>query len=155
MRRHAFGEAVLEAERSTRSEKLVLRWIPVDSPHADGRASLLQRIAEANQCRSIFFISLGLSTVGGITSDLDSVELLYGSLIVQATQSMLAHGSIKSRYGHSQTASLRRSFMFSFASHVGERLDEEGTGATTQAASEYGHRRPAMTVLSENTTPAH
>ena len=140
MTRYAFDHAVLAAEQAARIEKPGLRRVPVDNPHALGRAILLQQIAEATRCRSVWNKQLGLATIGGFSVDMDAVELLYGSLLVQATRAIVTHGSIKDSAGRSRTAAFRKSFMLSFAQRVGERLRADTEATTTDAASDYGDR---------------
>lgn len=61
--------------------------------------------------------------------DLEITELLVTSLLVQATRAMVAEGSQTTRSGTSRTRSFRQSFLVSYATHIGERLDEAGARA--------------------------
>ena len=62
-------------------------------------------VAAANRCRAVWHRSLGLCTVLGFPGDLDAVELLVTSLLVQATTAMVQAGSRRDVYGRSRTRS--------------------------------------------------
>ena len=49
-------------------------------------------MAQANRCRVVWSKDLGLVTVIGFPADLDAVELLFTSLLVQANTAMLRAG---------------------------------------------------------------
>jgi len=53
------------------------------------KTSLLQAVATANRCRIIWSKDVGLTTVVGFEGDLDAVELLFTSLLVQASAAMV------------------------------------------------------------------
>ena len=63
----------------------LLHLLPVDNPHESPKASLLQAIATANRCRTVWHKQLGMSTVVGFPADLDAVELLFTSTGLGAT----------------------------------------------------------------------
>jgi hypothetical protein len=87
------------------------RRLFVDSPYEGPKAALVDVIAKANRCRSVWHKDLGLSTVLGFPADLESVELLYTSLLVQATSAMVAADSRQDAGGRSRTRSFRQSFL--------------------------------------------
>jgi hypothetical protein len=66
-------------------------WI--DSPYAGAKALLVQAVATANRCRTVWTEHLGFVTVVGSETDLNLVELLTTSLLVQANRAMLAAGA--------------------------------------------------------------
>ena len=49
-------------------------------------------VATANRCRAIFHASWGFVSVLGDDSDLDAVDLLTTSLLLQATRAMISAG---------------------------------------------------------------
>lgn len=114
------------------------RRIGVDDPYAQGKAALLASIAGANRCQAVWCDGYGFSTVVGFGNDIDIVEVLYVSLLVQATRAMTAAGPIRDRYGRSRTRAFRQSFMFSYAQRIGERLDEASQAATEEASAVHG-----------------
>ena len=74
----------------------------------------------------------------GYEGDLDAVELLFTSLLVQAVNEMLAHGSQVTDWGENRTRSFRRSFLYQYAWTVRERLAEVTDLARTQVVESHG-----------------
>ncbi|GAA3226164.1 DUF2786 domain-containing protein [Actinocorallia longicatena] len=89
--------------------------LPVDNPYEEAKATLLHVVAEANRCRAVWQAELGFSTVLGFPADLDAVELLYTSLLLQADRAMPKNGS-KKRF--------RQAFLTSYVNRIGERLSQ-------------------------------
>jgi hypothetical protein len=73
----------------------------------------------------------------GWPTDLDTVELLVTSLLVQAGRAMAAEGSRPAR-GGSRTRSFRHAFLLSYATRIGERLREAGATAQQEAVAAAG-----------------
>jgi hypothetical protein len=117
MVRHSIDYALLAATSGANDAPAAIR-VGLDAPYEDAKALLLTRIGEANACRSAWSKDCGFVTVIGYAADLASVEMLYTSLLVQATTAMLNHGKDR----QSRTASFRRSFLYAFALRIGERL---------------------------------
>lgn len=109
--------------------------IGIDRPYEAPKASLLQVVARANRCKTVWSQGLGFSTVVGFEADLVGVETLFTSLLVQATSAMAGHGRQQSWTGTSRTRSFRRSFLDGFAYRIGQRLADV-TAAETAAAAE-------------------
>lgn len=140
MARHSIDDALLAAtaERSGRvgPGDAAGRRLFVDRPYEAAKAVLLDVIATANRCRSIWHKDLGLCTVVGFPAELDAVELLFTSLLVQATTAMVAAGSRQDDWGRSRTRSFRQSFLAAYAQRIGERLSEAAGAAERQAAAD-------------------
>jgi hypothetical protein len=140
MARHSIDDALLAAaaERPARHGpgEAAGRRLFVDSPYEAAKAVLLDVIATANRCRSIWHKNLGLCTVVGFSADLDAVHLLFTSLLVQATTAMVAAGSRQDAWGRSRTRSFRQSFLAAYAQRIGERLSEATGAAERQAAAD-------------------
>ncbi|MGK4581337.1 DUF2786 domain-containing protein [Kitasatospora sp. HPMI-4] len=139
MAQHSIDEALLAAARPAEDVPAALR-IGVDSPYEGPKTMLLDAVAAANRCRVVWAKEFGFCTVVGFDPDLDAVELLYTSLLVQATSAMQprragrpggadggAHPGSASR-----TKSFRQSFLVAYAARIRERL----TSATEQATSD-------------------
>ena len=107
----------------------------MDNPYEATKALLLEAVAAANRCRSVWVRYFGCSTVVGYEADLDAVELLYTSLLVQATTAMTRAGSRQDRYGRSRTRAFRQSFLIAYASRIGQRLSMATDAATSDAAA--------------------
>ena len=58
----------------------------------------------------------------GFSADLDAVELLFTSLLVQASAALQRAGGKRDAAGRSRTRSFRQSFLVAYAVRIGERL---------------------------------
>lgn len=137
MTRHRIDRATLSEEGSSHGE-VVGRRVGVDNPYADTKAMLLGGIASANACRAVWSKALGFATIFGVPEDLDGVEELYTSLLLQAGAALRREGSKIDRYGRSRTARFRRSFMVGFAAGVSHRLRDAADDTVRRAESETG-----------------
>lgn len=138
MARHAIDEAVARSASGSRGASPDARRIAVDDPYADAKALLLHVVAEANGVRSVWYNGLALMGLVGFASDLDGVEVLFTSLLVQSTRAMVAKGSVTDGRGRSRTRSFRQSFLVAFADRIGERLALAARETRTQAEQELG-----------------
>jgi hypothetical protein len=145
MARHSIDEAMLRSGPGQGEDRPGGIRVGVDNPYPDAKALLLQQIAEANRCRAVWSRHLGFSTVLGFDADVRWVELLYTSLLVQATAAMTGAGSKTDAWGGSRTRSFRASFLQSFAVRIGERLGETTAQAEAEASRDGG--RDLLPVL--------
>jgi hypothetical protein len=138
MARHAIDAAVVEAERGQRAS-VSGRRVGVDDPYAAAKAMLIDAIATANRCRSVWSKGFGYATVFGDDRDLDAVELLYTSLLVQAARAMLTDEGTApgARRAGGRTRSFRQSFLVAFATRIGVRL----RAAVDSVTESYGDQR--------------
>jgi Protein of unknown function (DUF2786) len=135
MAKYSIDHALLAAEAGRKDEPAGRR-LPVDNPYEAAKASLLSAVAKANRCRAVRYEGLGMSAVIGFAADLDAVELLFTSLLVQANTAMLRAGAKRDRYGRSRTRAFRQSFLVAYAIRIGERLAGVAEDAERQAAAE-------------------
>jgi Protein of unknown function (DUF2786) len=137
MTRHAIDDALLAAHAAGKrsGEQPSAVRIGIDDPYAQAKATLLAVIGEASRCRAIWSKDLGYSTVFGFTGDLASVELLYTSLLLQASSAMVRAGD---RGKQARRSSYRRSFLLGFAIRIGRRLEEAASSAVADAVEERG-----------------
>ncbi len=140
MARHAIDIAMLEALKvgGINAPGAMARRMHIDDPYFDAKTILLSVVSQANHCRSITDTQLGLVTVLGFDADQDIVELLFTSLLAQATSAMVAAGRSTDRSGASRTKSFRRAFILAYASRIGERLEEAKQAATKSAHTDLG-----------------
>jgi hypothetical protein len=124
MTRHRIDRALLDASGDQTGRDPTGRRIGIDNPYADGKATLLGEVARANGCKAVWSKHLGFATVFGHGDELDGVEELFTSLLVQATSAMGRAGSKVDGVGRSRTTRFRRSFLVAFALRIGERLRE-------------------------------
>ncbi|MFF5887020.1 DUF2786 domain-containing protein [Streptomyces sp. NPDC012589] len=123
MARHSVDEALLAAAAPSPEAPVGCR-IGVEAPYEQTKAVLLDAVASANHCRAVWNEALGFSTVVGFASDLEAVELLYTSLLVQATTAMTKAEAAQRAGGRKRTKTFRQSFLAAYAHRVGTRLSE-------------------------------
>ncbi len=138
MARHRIDRAVLDARGLGRGEEPVGRRFGIDDPYAGPKATLLGNVAGANGCRAVWSKGLGFSTVFGFADELDAVDELFTSLLVQATAALRRAGSKHDGYGRSRTKSFRRSFLVAFAIRIGQRLRDTVAATVETARVETG-----------------
>ena len=135
MTRHAIDRAHVDARHGD-APQVAGRRIGIDDPYAGARYLLLSAVADANRCRAVWTRQWWFSTVFGDEGDLDAVELLYTSLLVQATRSMVAEPRPPAgRSSSGSTRSFRQSFLVAFARRIGERLAEAAEAVTAEEAT--------------------
>ncbi|GGQ45833.1 hypothetical protein GCM10010267_05110 [Streptomyces griseorubens] len=125
MARHSVDEALLAAQGAVAEGPDAVR-IGVDPPYEQAKAVLLDAVASANHCRAVWNEAFGFSTVVGFASDLEAVELLYTSLLVQATGAMTKAEAAQRAGGRKRTKTFRQSFLAAYAHRVGDRLAAAG-----------------------------
>lgn len=135
MARHSIDAAMLQASGG-RCDAPRARRIGVDRPYESPKAMLLGAVAEANRCRIVWSQELGFATVLGFPAELEAVETLFTSLLVQATQAVTREGSRRTA-GRSRTRSFRSSFLVSYAARIGERLRDVTHAATDAATADH------------------
>ncbi|MFD3515891.1 DUF2786 domain-containing protein [Streptomyces sp. NPDC058657] len=136
MARHSIDEAVLAAQGQGGGDGTgpgACR-IGVDAPYETAKAILLDAVATANRCRAVWNSEFGFSTVVGFDADLEAVELLYTSLLVQGTAAMTRAEAAQRAGGRKRTKSFRQSFLTAYASRLGTRL----AAATEHVVEEAG-----------------
>ncbi len=145
MARHRIDHALLIATTGER-EQPVTRRVGIDNPYEAPKTLLLQVVAEANSCRSVWSKRFGFTSVVGFPAELESTELLFTSLLVQATRAMTQAKPSTDRYGRNTTRSFRHSFLTAYASRIGERL-EAATGGVDQEVAESADAAQLLPVL--------
>ncbi|MEU5162019.1 DUF2786 domain-containing protein [Streptomyces sp. NPDC020875] len=110
--------------------------IGVEPPYETAKAILLDAVAGANRCRAVWNGEFDFSTVVGYTADLDAVELLYTSLLVQGTAAMTRAEAAQRAGGRRRTKTFRQSFLMAYASRVGERLTAAADAVTGAAPAD-------------------
>jgi hypothetical protein len=123
MARYSIDAALLAIHAEGKLTELPPRGvrIGIDDPYSNPKALLLTKIALASRCRTVWSKDLGFSTVFGYGAELESVDLLYTSLLVQAGKAMMCAGEMGE---HARTPGFRRSFLTGFAHRIGDRLQQ-------------------------------
>ncbi|KAB7743227.1 DUF2786 domain-containing protein [Nostocoides sp. F2B08] len=141
MARHSIDRALLDASADARrSGGPRATRIPIAAPYAKDKFGLLSAVARANRCRAVWHEHFGFGTVIGHESELRAVELLFASLLVQASTAMLTHRSTGSA-GDARV--FRRSFLSGFAVRIAERLADATAEQTRAAAADADRLSPS------------
>ncbi len=133
MARHAIDQAMLDnSDRS--NDEPAMRVIRLGAPYPVAKAILLQEIAVAHRCQSVYGYGPDRNDahVFGFQSDLDAVELLFASLLAHGVRTMLAETPV------GNTRSFRNSFLQQYAWRIGERLQAARRVAEREYESETG-----------------
>ncbi|MFD5005467.1 DUF2786 domain-containing protein [Streptomyces mutabilis] len=137
MARHSVDEALLAAGAPAPDTPGACR-IGVESPYEQAKAVLLDAVADANHCRAVWNEPLGFSTVVGFEGDLEAVELLYTSLLVQAEAAMTKVEAAQRAGGRKRTKTFRQSFLAAYAHRAGTRLRAAADAATAESGAAAG-----------------
>ena len=132
--KHALERLVGAEDSDDPSSLPVTRRLWLDRPYLAAKAALVGEVARANRCRSAFTGRYQFSIVVGDEADLEAVELLVTSLLLQADTAMFVHGR---RGSGSRSKSFRQSFLMAYATRIGERLrqvEEDAVASTSGAA---------------------
>lgn len=159
MTRHSLDVAMLSASTDRQADDAAPARVWVERPYEQEKVRLLQAVADANRCRTVWSVGLGFATIVGHATDIAAVETIFTSLLLQATRAMLGEGSQFTSAGTSRTRSFRRSFLTAYAVRIGDRLREATDAATESAmtatdsgapaAEDIGGSRALVRVLAE------
>lgn len=143
MSRYSLERAVLYARDDGAAARVGTggRRIWLDSPYLSAKSMLVGTVASANHCRAVFDSALGFVTVLGERTDVEIVEVLTTSLLVQASRAMVAAGRQVGRRGQSRTKSFRQSFLVSYAQRIGERLAQASERVESEVTASIGDGR--------------
>jgi hypothetical protein len=125
MTRHAIDEALLAADAGQTFDVDGVR-VMIDQPYALEKATLLHVVAEANRVRAVWNEFASYVTLVGLPADVEQVDMLFTSTLVQATRAMTQ--------AHLSGAAFRRAFLHAFAVRIGERLN----ASSEEAVASYG-----------------
>ena len=135
MDRHAIDRAMLAADAPGTSAGPEGRRITIEAPYARREVPAPRRPSPgANRSRAVLSAHAGFATVVGFPDDQETIELLYTSLLVQATTGMLARGDRPA----TRTRRYRQSFLVAFAARIGERLREADDEVVAEADRAHG-----------------
>ena len=138
MTRYSIDVAMLAASNHGASAGAAAVRIHLDPPYIDAKSSLVNAVARANRCRVVLQSDFGFVTVFGFPTDLAVVDMLFTSLLAQATHAMVIAGRLINEAGVTRTRSFRSTFLVAFASRIGERLAEVVHASASEAEAEFG-----------------
>ncbi|MFD0006007.1 DUF2786 domain-containing protein [Streptomyces sp. NPDC127178] len=124
MSRYSIDEALLSTRTQGTKDAPGACRIGVEPPYEQAKAVLLDAVATANHCRAVWNEPFAFSTVVGFEADLEVVELLYTSLLVQAQTAMTKAEAAQRAGGRKRTKTFRQSFLAAYAHRIGTRLTE-------------------------------
>ena len=129
--RHSLDRLLARATAGGAQEQPAVRRLWLDAPYLMPKGLLVHVVADANRCRSVISERLGCCTIVGAANDLDAVDVLVPSLLLQAHVAMTRSGARRDASGTSRTRSFRQAFLLSYADRIGERLAAADERATT------------------------
>ncbi|MEU1076722.1 MULTISPECIES: DUF2786 domain-containing protein [unclassified Streptomyces] len=131
---HSIDEAVLSEGRQGDAPGACR--IGVDAPYETAKAILLDAVASANHCQAVWNGEFGFSTVVGFEADLEAVELLYTSLLVQGTVAMTRAEAAQRAGGRKRMKTFRQSFLLAYANRLGDLLSATARQVESTAAAD-------------------
>ncbi|WP_455908641.1 DUF2786 domain-containing protein [Streptomyces lydicus] len=147
MARHSIDEALLDSAAGSADGgggPSALR-IGIEGPYEQAKALLLDAVAAANRCRAVWAADVGFSTLVGFPPDLEAAELLYTSLLLQATAAMNRAGDQHHARGRSRrTRDFRQTFLVGYADRIRDRLTAATEAATAAAGAESAGTAPDL-----------
>ena len=133
MSRYVIDQAMLDAATPGAAAPIVRR-IVVDAPYTIAKAVLLDRVAKSFRVCVAIGGDHGAGrrcTMVGFEADVAMTELLFTSLLLQASSAMIA-----ASVGHPKVKAFRRSFLMGYAEMIGHRLSEVRRATEDEAANE-------------------
>lgn len=134
MTRHAVDVALLASGGALHRTDVGTRRVHVDEPYVRAKMQLLGAVADANGVRLVWYQGLGIANLVGLPADLEAVELLFTSLLLQVGQALGAAERAAGRGSGSRA--FRRAFLLGYAGRIGERLTGARERATRATAAE-------------------
>lgn len=122
----AYGvtEMMINSRRAESTDEVITHRIPMSDPYSFEKMSLANEIARALNCRATYRHagrSVTAIVLYGFRSDIERVELLYTSLLLQAVNGV-KHERPAYWASAAETRSYRKNWLMGFASRVGTRL---------------------------------
>lgn len=120
MNRHALERAMLDADLPALATS---RRMWLDKSYFKEKSQLVHVVSRAFRSRAVAYDHFGFVALVGDEVDLESVELLSTSLLVQATRAMVAVGGSAGKGSEARSRPFRKAFLVSYATRIGERLE--------------------------------
>lgn len=121
--KYGIDQAMLDAGKTRGRGKPTDRKVPMVAPYKMPKVTLLHQIASAYGVKMVM-IGRQYSHLVGFEADLDAVDLLYTSLLLQCSNAMTRARRASGRRGEDMVA-FTNSFIEGFAATVGQRLREQ------------------------------
>ena len=143
MTKHALDQAMLAGLGPSPATPGVVR-IPIDPPYLDAKAFLLQVIAEHSRCKAVLLPAVEMSSVIGFSTDLETVELLFTSLLVQAHHALAEASAAAPPGSRTRSQSFRAAFLQGFTGRIDERLAAANATAFDEAKAQADTLLPVL-----------
>lgn len=155
MARHGIDSAMLEAAGGGEvRDRIGKRRIAMTDPYSREKAQLATGVASAMGCRTVAHRGaargqVAALTVMGFESDLQRVEVVFTSLLLQATKDVVRQRP--PTWSRESTTAFRRTWMVGFASAVYQKLLDAERGALREHDDHAAHdgRPSAALVLAD------
>lgn len=142
---NAITQAMLNEGNAKDRGEVITRNLRVEAPHAKIKCSLLNQIGKVNHVQTIMSSGSGKHVTAimvGFESDLDSVDLLFTSLLIQVTNEVMdLKADSPDYYSAAQKAvatnNFRYSFLAGFTEKIRERLREAQKMAEAKVQESY------------------
>jgi hypothetical protein len=145
MAKYGIDQALL-AERGASGRQVTRADIELSAPYAREKGALLGTIAAHTRCRALLH-KLGKTITGatlfGFPADLERAQVLYTSLLLQATRDVVRERP----QSWESKAAYRRSWLAGFGAAIGRRLQETEETAEREAERDTG--RSVALVLAD------
>jgi hypothetical protein len=138
MTRHAIDLAVLDATAASPHDGPITQTIHLDAPYVSAKAMLLQTVAHAGRCRTVFDSRISASALVGFADDVAAVELLFTSLLVQAQTALAAAARHAPAGANPRSRTFRAAFLRGFDHRIGQRLREINEAVYASVIAERG-----------------
>jgi hypothetical protein len=150
--RYGIDRAMLAAADAGTDEITTIK-IEIDNPYSRDKAGLLCNIAHPLRCRALLHRwnqNVSAVTVFGFRSDLERVELLFTSLLLQAT-TQVTRVRPEHTYRGESLAAYRRTWLHGFAGAVFDRLKQSEAGAAREHRAEPGGKSAELVLRDRDT----
>lgn len=124
------------------------RRVHIDAPHAPAKAQLLHVVSLANRVKVIWDPTFAIATMVGSPVDVEQTDILFTSLLVQATRALSRSPEAKKRK-KARSASFGKAFLYAYAMRIGDRLtdtDSQVLGEGTERSADLLPILAARTV---------
>lgn len=122
---------------------VISRRLHIDNPHAPAKAQLLHVVSTVNRVKTIWDPGFSIATLVGTPVDVEQTEILFTSLLIQATRALSHSPKAKRRKG-SASAAFGKAFLYAYAVRIGERLTEVDAHALEEASAHSGNLLPML-----------
>lgn len=153
MERYRIDEAMIADSKPPQDRGKIIekRILAGAGPYVNARVRLATLIGEAHSVRTLMNTEYRgrVLYLIGYETDVELTEMLYTSLLVQATSALNSPDVKASKPGYVHGTAFGRSFLIAFADVIGNRLRE---ATRTAAEAQAGTGRSVALVLADRTT---